>query len=292
MSKIFRAFEKAWEHRHASPLAVVQPEPAEKSTAAPANGRTVTAERPQDAAPCAISLAARAQSRRIQPAAGAPVLPFDGSSPQAAEQYKIIRTKILHHVARPRSLVVSSAQTEDGKSITALNIAGCLALKENTSVLLVDADMRRSKLAETLGLAHAPGLAEVLEGRVAVDQAVVRLEPFSNLFFLACGEPSSSPTELLDSGRWRALAAMLKREFDFVLIDAPPAGMVADYDLVEHVADGVILVLRPDHTNRALGLKALAGIPAGRLIGVVMNCVPDWFLTRPFGHSYHSYYHD
>jgi len=292
MSKIFRAFEKAWEHRHASPLAVIQQEPAEESTATPANGRSVAAEKQEDQAPCVISLAARAQSRRIKPVAGAPVLPFDGTSPQAAEQYKIIRTKILHQAARPRCLVVSSAQTEDGKSITALNIAGCLALKENTSALLVDADMRRSKLPETLGIARTPGLAEVLEGRVAVEQAVVRLEPFSDLFFLPCGEPSSSPTELLDSGRWRALAAMLKREFDFVLIDAPPAGMVADYDLLEHVADGVILVLRPDHTNRTLGLKALASIPAGRLIGVVMNCVPDWFLTRPFGHNYHKYYYE
>ena len=76
--------------------------------------------------------------------------------------------------------------------------------------------------------------------------------------------------------------------------DPPPPsiGLVADYDLVEAVADGVILVVHPDHTNRALGLKALNSIHPDRLIGVVLNCSPDWFLSRPFGHGYYHHYSD
>jgi non-specific protein-tyrosine kinase len=219
-------------------------------------------------------------------------LPFDGTDHHAAEQYKIARTKILHHFSRPRSVVVSSAQVEDGKSVSAVNLAGCLALKEQTTVLLLDADMRRSSLAETLGVPASPGLADVLAGRCGLDKAIVRLEPLPNLCFLPKGERPGNPTELLDSGRWRTVAALLKKEFGFVVIDAPPVGLVADYDLVEVVADGVILVVRPDHTNRALCLKAIESIPPEKMIGVLINCAKDWFLTKPLGHRYDYYYDD
>jgi capsular exopolysaccharide synthesis family protein len=175
---------------------------------------------------------------------------------------------------------------EDGKSVTSVNIAGSLALKDQTTVLLVDADMRRSRLAETLGVSSPSGLSEVLLGQAALEDAVVRLDPFPNLYFLASGERSENPAELLDSSRWRALVALLRKEFGFVIIDAPPIGLVADFDLVQVIADGTILVVQPDHTNRALCYKALEAIPAEKLIGVLINCVEDWFLTRPLGHHY------
>jgi Mrp family chromosome partitioning ATPase len=141
-----------------------------------------------------------------------------------------------------------------------------------------------------LGVPQSPGLADVLAGRCSLERAIVRLDPFSNLFFLPPGERQGSPAELLDSGGWRALAGVLRKEFGFVVIDAPPIGLVADFDLVQAVADGVILVIRPDHTNRGLGLKALDAIPPDRLIGVVLNCSPDWFVTRSLGQSSYHYY--
>ena len=297
MSKIFKAFEKAWESRHAAPLVVLRDDtsatcPAAVPAAAAHRNGAAHATTPGSIPPPPPSIIPQLEAARLCLADGVPMLPFDGADPQAAEQYKIIRTRILHHPAQPRSLVVSSAQTEDGKSVTAVNVAGCLALKEKTTVLLVDADLRRSSLAEMLGVPSAPGLADVLAGGSSLERAIVRLEPFSNLFFLPKGDRQGSPTELLDSTGWRAVSSALRKEFDYVVIDAPPIGLVADYDLVEAVSDGVILVIRPDHTNRALGLKALNSIHPDRLIGVVLNCAPDWFLARPFGHGYYHYYGD
>jgi capsular exopolysaccharide synthesis family protein len=294
VSRIFKAFEKAWEVRHHGPLVGVQEEtpeiPAAVSSPKNGSGHVAAASSPNSQPPALAALAATAASARIRLAAGAPVLPFDGADRRAAEQYKIIRTRILHHFAQPGCVVVSSAQTEDGKSVSAVNIAGCMALKDQTTVLLVDADLRRSCLAEVLGVPGSPGLADVLAGRATLESAIVRLEPFPNFYFLPRGEQQGSPTELLDTGRWRAIAAVLKREFGFVVIDAPPIGLVADYDLVQDVSDGVILVIRPDHTNRTLGLKALQSIPPEKLVGVVINCATEWFLTKPLGDRYYHYY--
>jgi capsular exopolysaccharide synthesis family protein len=295
MSNIFSAFEKAWESRHATRLATaygLAGGAAQAVAVAPAAGSGPSqSARAELGAPVA-SLVAQVQTCRIRPMGGAPVLPFDGSDSCAAEQYKIIRTKILHHPSRPRCLVVSSAQKEDGKSITAVNIAGCLSLKDQTSVLLVDADMRRSNLASVLGVPSTPGLSEVLAGQCSIESAIVRLDPYNNLYFLPRGERHRSPAELLDSGRWRAIAGVLRKEFGFVVIDAPPVGLVTDFDLLQDVADGVVLVMRPDHTNRTVGNKVIESIHPDRLTGVVMNCAPEWFGTRPFGHDSYQYYDD
>src|SRR5262249_37778174 len=78
--------------------------------------------------------------------AAAPVLPFDGSHRRAAEQYRLVRTKIVQHPGQPRMLVVSSPAPGDGKTVTAVNIAGALALKNDANVLLMDGDLRRSTI--------------------------------------------------------------------------------------------------------------------------------------------------
>jgi Mrp family chromosome partitioning ATPase len=74
-----------------------------------------------------------------------------------------------------------------------------------------------------------------------------------------------------------------------VVIDSPPVGAVADYELIQAVCDGVILVLRPDFTNRHLCQTALDFIPKAKFLGVLMNCVPDWSPARHAGSNYYYY---
>lgn len=217
------------------------------------------------------------------------LFPFDGAEPRAAEQYRILRTKILLSPRPLRLLCVSSPQVGDGKSVTALNLAGALALKLGQSVLLVDGDFRRASLAGMLGLPASPGLANVLAGECHWSEAVGRLDRVSNLYFLPAGRRSEHPAELYDSAAWPALCAELRKHFRSVIIDSPPVGLVADYDLIEAVSDGVVLVVRPDHTRRDLCLQALQAVPAEKLVGVVINMAPNWFLFRRSGHGY-AYY--
>lgn len=292
MSRFFQALERVRNRYQPNPADL--PAPAQLGTrSAPADSEPQTqAEAPSPTHTLPEGLIPSLRAVYLSLDDQTPLLPFDGSDPVAAEQYKLARTKILRHHRRPRSMVISSAQSDDGKSVTSINLAGCLALKPNTNVLLVDGDMRRSQVASLLGVPEAPGLSDVLLGRCPLEDAIVRLQPLRGLFFLPRGERPLNPAELLESPRWRSLAAVLRREFHYVLIDAPPVGLVADFDLIHDVTDGAILVVRPDHTNRTLCLKAVESIPSERLIGVVINCVSEWFLTRPFGHRYDYYYED
>jgi Mrp family chromosome partitioning ATPase len=75
--------------------------------------------------------------------------------------------------------------------------------------------------------------------------------------------------------------------FRYVIIDSPPVGAVADYELIQAVCDGVILVLRPDLTNRHLCQSALDFVPKDKFLGVLLNCVPDWSPGRYAGSDYY-----
>jgi len=217
---------------------------------------------------------------------GSVVYPFDNRDRRAAEQYRIARTKILHHPDTPRMVAVTSPQTRDGKSVTALNLAGALALKDNHSVLLVDADLRRSSLAGLLGLPSFPGLEEVLRGQCSLADAVLRVDLTPVIYLLPAGGRTRQPVELFDSVYWPRICAQIRSEFDHVVIDTTPIGVVADYELIERVVDGVIVVVRPDHTDRTVCLAALQSISRDKLLGVITNCVPERFNG---GTGYHAY---
>lgn len=292
MSRLFDALRKAMADGHATdilpvfggrPEQVITPTapaapPRAASSAGVATGEQQTPE------------AAVYRSATLHIQAGVPVIPFDGSEPRAAEQYRIIRTRIVHDHRQPRILALSSPTPGDGKTVTTINIAASLALKSAVSVLLIDCDLRRSGIAATLGIAPEPGLAEVLGGTCPLRSAIVRIEELPGLHVLPAGATRANPTELLDSAAWKALCASAREDFHYVVLDSSPVGAVADYDLVQAAADGVIMVVRPDHTNRALSFKSLESIPKEKLLGVIVNCAKDWVLHRTSTYYQYSEY--
>ncbi len=210
-----------------------------------------------------------------RPASSAVLLPLQQHEHPAAEQYRMIRTKLVQHPERPRLLAVSSSGPGEGKTVTAINVAAALSLKEKSAILLVDADFRRSRLAEYLGIEAAPGLADVLRGGCSVRDAVVQLESYPNLYVLPGGSNLAGAVDLLDSPRWQLASKIFAGLFDCTVVDAPPVGLVADYDLIQATVDGVVLVVRTDQTKRASLRTAIGAIPRRKLIGLVMNCAPD-----------------
>lgn len=261
-----------------------------------AAGQTRLDEEARPPADGALPLPPRddAQSRirvlPVQIGESAPLLPYDGCSPRAGEQYRAVRTNLMQHPDAPRVLVVSSCGSGDGKTLSAVNTAGALAIKGDTTVLLMDADLRRPSLAPALGLPPEPGLADVLAGDCELEDAIVRTAQFPDLYVLPGGKARRNPAELLDSVRWHRLCALVKNSFRFVLIDTPPIAAVTDYDLVQAVADGVIFVVRPDHSDRNLCLAALQKVNAsGKLTGVLVNCAENWFLHKRYGRYPYPY---
>ena len=239
--------------------------------------------------PASELLPERVRTLSLRIAAPSPLLPFEDSHWQASEQYRILRTKISQHPKQPRLLVISSPSAGDGKSVSAVNIAGALSLKSEAKVLLVDADFRRSTVHRQLGLPAAPGLTDVLRGACTMEQALVHTQEFSNLYVMSAGTPPVNPVELLDSAQWPALCARFRSLFRYVVVDSPPLAAVADYDLIQAVCDGIILVVRPDRTSRQMCRKALETVSKAKFLGVVMNCVPDWFLARHASPQYYYY---
>jgi capsular exopolysaccharide synthesis family protein len=223
----------------------------------------------------------------LQVSALAPVFPFEDLHSQAAEQYRMIRTKILHHPLQPRAIVVTSPTSGDGKTVTAINLAAVLALKKDTRVLLVDADLRRRDVHRVLGIPEKPGLADVLSGAMPLEESIVRLEQFPNLWVLPAGSGNRNPAELLESRRWREVIGDCRQRFTHVVIDATPIAAVTDFELIQLACDGVVLVVRPDHTNRGACHKALEAVVKEKMIGTVLNCVEEWFLWKPQGYGYY-----
>jgi len=227
-----------------------------------------------------VALAVHYRTAEIRASAGSPVLPFDDTDRRTAECYRILRTNILHHPAKPKVFSITSAGPGEGKTTSAINIAGALALKENSRVVLVDADLRRGSVAEMLGVDRTPGLAEVLSGQCRVAEAIFRTENLANLFVLPAGESQANPAELLDSAPWRALIRDLREQFEFVVVDTTPVGIVADNQLVQAVCDGTIMVVRPDYTDRRVYTAAMQYVTKGKFLGVLLNCVEDWLMWQ------------
>jgi capsular exopolysaccharide synthesis family protein len=209
-----------------------------------------------------------------------PLFPFDGTDSNSSEQYRILRTNMLHHPLQPKMIVVSSAGSGDGKTVTASNIAGILALRSDAQVLVVDGDLRRRSLAPIFGIPEGVGLTDVLRGNVKLEDALVRVAELPNLYVLPAGTPTMNPTELLDSAFWKDTAMEFRERFESIVIDSPPVATVVDFDLLQMVADGVVMVVRPDHTNRIAWQKAMGSIARDKLMGVVVNAISDWFLWR------------
>ncbi len=295
MSKLFEALKRTAE-ANKEILAIVESGHLSAGTDAP-RAESPDAPSPEPEAAAAGPFPAAAPDYTAEPqyrvehlrlSASAPTLPFDGSESRAAEQYRLIRTRLLHHPAEPRMLLVSSPTPGDGKTITAINLAAAMALKGGNKVLLLDGDLRRPGIARILGIPSDPGLGAVLDGTSSLERAIVSIAELPGLRVLPAGKTSVNPTELLDSAMWADLRTWIRLHFHYMVIDSPPVSTVADYELLEKSADGVIIIIRPDHTNRRLTFKVLESIPREKQLGVIVNCASEWALLR-HGNPY-SYY--
>jgi capsular exopolysaccharide synthesis family protein len=278
VSRVFEAAAKADEKNSA----------VEKSEAIAETAKPALKDSAKEATPAPEPLP-RYRTVPIELIGPSQLLPFNSQDPFAGERYRILRTRIAHHPKQARTLCISSTSPRDGKSVTAINLATSLALKKNTNVLLVDVDLRRPQLARFLGIPEEPGVADLLSGNSTLEEVIVRIERFPNLHVLPAGRPIGNPAELLDSEQWRKAAVQFRQEFDYTVMDSPPIGPVADYDLIQTVCEGVILVVRPGHTSRSLLQRGIDHLN-DRFMGAVINCAEDWLLWHSQDGSYYYRY--
>ena len=193
-----------------------------------------------------------------------------------AEAYRRIQTNLefidVDH--RPRTFVVTSSVTKDGKSTTAVNLA--LALAERSArVLLIDGDLRRPSIADVCGLEGDVGLTTVLVGAISAEDAIVPLSP--SLSVLPAGALPPNPGQLLSSESMRGLVRSLAETFEYIVIDSPPLLATTDALGLAHIADGAIVVARYRATRRNQlkdTLDSLENVNA-RVLGIVLNQVKE-----------------
>ncbi|OCL31809.1 hypothetical protein BCR15_08820 [Tessaracoccus lapidicaptus] len=196
----------------------------------------------------------------------------------SAEAYRKLRTSIGFvglGGERRSSMVITSSVDSEGKTETATNLARVLALA-GERVLLIDADLRRPAVGERLRIDSELGLSDVLTGRGSLHDLIIAMPP-GHLSVLPAGTVPPNPSELLGSEAMQHLLATVERQYDYVLLDAPPLLPVTDAVILAAQTGGAVVVSRSGSVRRqqlATALSALESADA-TLLGVVLNDVPS-----------------
>jgi polysaccharide biosynthesis transport protein len=215
------------------------------------------------------------------------IVHVDPRSPRA-ESFRTLRTNLqfLDIEGNARSFVVTSSIESEGKSTTAANLAIVLS-DAGSRVLLVDADLRRPKVASYMGLEGAVGLTDVLIGQAKLLDVV---QPWGkrDLYVLPAGKVPPNPSELLGSQTMANLITMLEKEFDFVLFDAPPLLPVTDAAILAKNTGGAIVIVASGrtHKNQLSGAVSVLQNVGARVSGFVLTMMPT---TGPDAYGYGRY---
>jgi capsular exopolysaccharide synthesis family protein len=204
------------------------------------------------------------------------------------EEFRTLRSHL--YLIRDRQplqrLLITSPLPQDGKTFVAANLAQVIARQPERRVLLIDGDLRLSRLHLSLGTPQTPGLSDYLTGE-ADEFSIIQRGPLDNFFFIPAGKTISNSSELLGHGGLKHLFVRLAPAFDWIILDSPPAIPVSDAKIMADVCDGVIIVIRAGVTPFDLAQKACRDFRKRGLVGVVLNGADS---RQGYGYNYYSYY--
>jgi succinoglycan biosynthesis transport protein ExoP len=207
------------------------------------------------------------------------------------ESFRMLRTNIAFSALDEpiRSVVVTSGQPHEGKSVSAVNLAIAMAMS-GKRVILIDADLRRPALHRIFGLSNETGFTSVVAGLSPLEEAFQETK-IPGLRVLTSGPPPINPPELLSSQAGRACLQQTMEQADFVVLDSPPALVMADAHILSTVADGVLLVVSSKEAGKReiIQTRRLLAQTGAKMLGIVLNKVtPD--VDGLYG--YYGYYAD
>jgi capsular exopolysaccharide synthesis family protein len=226
----------------------------------------------------------------------------------AAEAFRTLRTNLLFLSLekKSKSFIVTSSYLHEGKTLNCVNLAISLA-QNGQKVLLVEADLRRSAIHKIFGLNREPGLTDYVMGNYRIEEVtntisdimvgelgiddILKTPGLDNLHVITAGTKPENPSEILNSEQFRAFVRTVYPEYDFIIIDVPPALPVADASQVATLVDGVILVYTAGRIARSVLKRAKDMLEAvhANVVGVILNSVrPE---VGPEYLKYHSKYY-
>jgi exopolysaccharide/PEP-CTERM locus tyrosine autokinase len=195
-----------------------------------------------------------------------------------ASQFKILRTNLLFTGAEPekapRTILVTSAVPNEGKSFVCANLAISISQGINEHVMVIDCDIRKGVLHRLFGFTEVPGLSEYLSSGTSVSSLLLKTG-VDKLSLLARGKPPYNPSELLSSKQMVDLIEEVKDRYDdrYIIIDSPPPKHAAETSAMAKHVDGVLIVVEYGKTNREYVADMIDMVGKEKILGVVVNQV-------------------
>ncbi len=206
-----------------------------------------------------------------------------------AEQYKKLRVNILKLTEKEflNTLLITSPEIGEGKTLTAINLAVTMAKEIDYTVLLVDADLKHPTIHKYLGLEVKYGLSDYLMGKVKISDVMIKTG-VGKLIFLPAGSPTDNSSELLSSDRMKKLIYEMKYRYNdrYIIFDSAPILVTSDTISLSNLVDGLLIVMQGGRTTLKTAEKALSLINGANILGVVFNNVP-----REFAKNLYPYYY-
>jgi exopolysaccharide/PEP-CTERM locus tyrosine autokinase len=215
-----------------------------------------------------------------------------GQARVVIEEYRKLKSVILRMTQGGKflnTIAITSGAPQDGKSLTALNLAFSLAQSYDHTVLLVDTDLRGPSIHSLLGIKPEKGLIHYLRDDVPLDEILVKTG-LGKLVVLPAGGTVKDPVELLSSDKMRKLVEELKNRYldRYVIFDTPPVTYFAESQAIASMVDGVLLVVRDRETKQQHFVEALSVLEGANIMGIVYNSDHAPFMK---GSSYYYYYY-
>jgi receptor protein-tyrosine kinase len=227
----------------------------------------------------------KAQGKTGGNVAGGLVTLIDSTSPPA-EAYRTLRTNLFYSFVDepPKTIVMTSASSREGKSFICANLGVVLAQAEK-STLIIDCDLRQPSVHKIFGVNNTFGVTDVVAGQR--DWREVLHKPLSSLQVITAGTLPLDPANILSSQRFSQLLAQVRQEFDYVLLDTTPMKIGPDAAIVSHQGDGTLFVVDKHNTRKwdlQRSMRSLQTVEA-HVLGTIMNKVEPQEIRYHYGYN-------
>ena len=204
-----------------------------------------------------------------------------------AEKFRTLRSRLYQIAATQplKKILVTSSTPAEGKTFVAANLAQSFIRQTDRRVLLIDSDLRASRLHLHLGAPEKPGLSDYLRGDCD-EFRIIQVGMEGQLCLIPGGNDVANPSELLHSERMKQLLDRMSELFDWIILDSPPALAVHDASILADMCDGVLFVVRAGSTDYEIAAKASGEFLEKNLLGVVLNRVDR---SDSYGDYYYGY---
>jgi tyrosine-protein kinase Etk/Wzc len=216
---------------------------------------------------------------------------FSHPKSAASEAFKVTRTRLQFsrlEEKKIQSILITSSVPGEGKTTISANLAGSFS-QSDFKTIIVDCDFRKPRVHSFFNASRNPGLVDYLFDNISLDK-VIRSTEQANLFYIPCGTLPPNPAEILHSEKIRGLFDLLKKDFDFIIVDSPPALAVTDAELISQLTDITVLVALAGVTSMPMVERVVNqfGKNNTNFVGMILN---NFNVESHYGAYYRYYYY-